>query len=432
MNNKIETGLLLCSLLGEGEPDRAALARLSDADWDELLRQSERHRVAPLLYRRLKDRGMKTILPAGVEQGLRERYYQNFFRNTQLYKSLAEIFMALQDDNLPAIPLKGAHLCEVVYGNIALRPIGDLDLLVRKEDLNRVAEKLQECGYTQSKPFWMEAVVSAHQHLPPFTKPGVPQVEAHWSILSPTYSFNIDPDGLWSRAQPAVIGGVQTLVLSPEDLLLHLCLHTSVPHRFAHGIRALCDVAETLCHYRQEMDWDQVLLRARQWRADKCVYLTLRLAGELLNVKVPDDALEAIKPNDLDPKHVIWARESALARQTYPLPGFANFVRAWRANGLQGKVAHLLKVAFPSRGVMATMYPAPPSSKRIYLYYLVRVKKLIVLVVSIALRSLCRDRYTIDSINHADTGNALVDWLASPVRCQDEQGRLLGKNSFPN
>jgi hypothetical protein len=42
--------------------------------------------------------------------------------------------------SIAVIALKGAFLAELVYENIGLRAIGDVDLLVKKEDLEKVQQ----------------------------------------------------------------------------------------------------------------------------------------------------------------------------------------------------------------------------------------------------------------------------------------------------
>ena len=56
-------------------------------------------------------------------------------------------------------------------------------------------------------------------------------------------------------------------VLCPEDLLLHLCLHTGGDEHdpFLLGLRPLCDIDGVI--RRQTVDWDALGARARSWRA---------------------------------------------------------------------------------------------------------------------------------------------------------------------
>jgi hypothetical protein len=53
-------------------------------------------------------------------------------RNMRRCHELSKVLRILQNDGIPVIVLKGAALAEVVYGNIALRSMSDVDLLVKK------------------------------------------------------------------------------------------------------------------------------------------------------------------------------------------------------------------------------------------------------------------------------------------------------------
>ena len=415
MDQQTEDELLLyCLGMGTDKTRAARLEQLSTADWDDVIQQSARHGVTPLLYQRFTTTSTGTLIPTRVMQRLREIYLYSAKENIRLYHELSKVLKTLQNDDIPVIALKGAHLAEVVYGNIALRPMGDVDLLVRKTDLSRVEEKLMEIGYgcSPERPSIEEQCEKA-QHLFGFTKPDVFLIEIHWTIEHPTSLFKIDLDGLWSRAWPAIIAGVEVLVLSPEDLLLHLCLHASFHHKFRIGLKSFCDISETVRHYRDEMDWEQVQLRARQWGASKCAYLTLHLARELLEAAVPDEVLDTLKPDGFDLQLVAWAKEQIFADESDSPSLSPNLAQFWGPKRLQDKVILFLKSAFPSPEIMARMYPAPPDSPRIYLYYPVRLKDLLLRYGYAAWRLLRRDEEMVMLVERENKKTALRDWLAS-------------------
>jgi hypothetical protein len=64
-----------------------------------------------------------------------------------LYRQLKEILIEFNKNNIPVILLKGAHLAQFVYGNIALRLMSDIDLLVKKEDLGCACAIIIKYGY---------------------------------------------------------------------------------------------------------------------------------------------------------------------------------------------------------------------------------------------------------------------------------------------
>ncbi len=243
--NRTATHDLLLYCLRE-KPDASRLEQLTPADWHDLMQQARSHAVLYLLYHRLKTRNLDRHIPADIHQAVRTEYFELAWRNNSLYNDLSKILKTLQQENIPVILLKGAHLAQVVYGNIALRPMGDIDLLVRKNDLPKAKELLLGLGYSPFKEIDIATACVGSQHLPPMVKQDAPPVELHWTIENPTRPFTIDIDGLWQRTQPSSVANFDTLTLSPEDLLLHLCLHTSAHHLYSNGLRAFCDIRETI------------------------------------------------------------------------------------------------------------------------------------------------------------------------------------------
>ncbi|HWS14839.1 MAG TPA: nucleotidyltransferase family protein, partial [Candidatus Methylomirabilis sp.] len=197
------------------DPDATGAAgtgELSGTDWEDLLRTSARHGVAPLLYHRLTNFHRSTPVPPEVIRQLRNSYLQNAGRNMRLYHEQAKVLGRLRQDGIPVIALKGLHLAEAVYGNIALRPMGDADLLVKPTDLSRVQDLLVEHGYTASK----EDTFCAQEHLPPYRKAGSPSIEIHINIVGPPFSDRVDVGKLFIRAQTCLIGGIEVGILRPE------------------------------------------------------------------------------------------------------------------------------------------------------------------------------------------------------------------------
>jgi len=386
------------------------LKSLSTPDWDDIIQRSIKHKVSPLLYHRLKSRYSDEDIPDNVVPGLRDICLHSIARNVRLYHGLSKVLKGLKNDGIPVIVLKGAHLAEAVYNNIALRPMTDIDLLIKKADLSRAGEKLLGLGYVQSGNSCV-----TQSHLAAYTKPGGVRIEIHPVIEIPTSPFKIDVDGLWERARPAMIAGVKVMVLSPEDLMLHLCIHASFHHHFTMGLRPFCDISEILRYYRNEIDWAQVQSRARQWGAGKCVYLTLYIAGDLLDAAVPDTVLNALKPDDLDPEIIMRVREQIFTDQAMD----ANvciaspLARMWGADRLRDKVTVCLKNAFLSPRALAKLYPVSPFSKWIYFYYPLRLKYLLRQHGRTAWRLLRRDKKITTSAEQQSKRNDLADWLTS-------------------
>jgi len=396
----------LCQLLtGDGPETPIEVNPGSTNDWSNIGDQAFSHGLAPLLYRRLKSASRQTSVPADTWERLRLTYFANASRNMRLYRGLGPVLQCLRSSGIRVIVLKGAYLAEAVYDNVALRPMCDVDLMVPRAESPRAHAVLLDMG--GSCPLFedVELCCRRRRHLPPVVVRGL-AIEIHWTIASPTGPVRINAAGLWDRARRTTIAGVEVLALSPEDTLLHLCLHFCYQHRLV-GLRSLCDVAETLRRFRGEMDWTQVVERAREWRASRYVGLTLHLARSVLGAGVPDDVLERLVPDGLDQRLLATAREAVLAAN-----GYGQWMSFFDMVGIQslGDKAKLSwKRVFLSRDEMAAIYPASRSVRYLHFYYALRLGQVIRTYCSHARR---RARLMVQSRGR-DRKASLVRWLKS-------------------
>lgn len=356
MDLKREDKLLLDCLSADGDPFRIdGLNRLTASDWNGAIQQSLRHYITPLLYQVLKEFGSSRYIPIDILQLLHEIYLQNAARNVRLYHRLSKVLKMLKNADIPVIVLKGAHLAEVVYRKKGERVMEDVDLLFRKRDLARCQNRLKETGYyPYSRDIYLDI---------------------HWDIYLSVPPRSMDIEEIWERAQPEIIAGVEALVLSPEDLLLHLCIHFAYHHlfRFA-GLRTLYDIKKTIRHYQGQIEWEQIRHRARKWGASNSLFLTLLLARDLLNVRIPDDVMDALEPDDLDPKVKAWTLQQMFQKRYTEKLLSPYFWQLWRPGSFSEKIALLMKLIFTPLEFISQRYATSYGSFRSCLYYLVRFK----------------------------------------------------------
>jgi hypothetical protein len=263
---------------------------LDAAGWAAFADTAARHGVSALAHRALAGRG---TVPSDVLRSLEAHTLKNRLRNMRLYAHLAELLAALHAASIDVVVLKGAFLAQAVYPDPALRAMSDVDLLVRERDLERAASALRAMGWREG-----DALPAGGHQLPTFDREGV-QVELHWTIEDDGAPFAIDIDGLWARAVPASIGRARALALAPEDLLLHLCLHTAYGHgwkQFDGGLRHLADIDAVVRHYGPAFDWDAFVDRALAWRVERTVWLCLATATGLLHATAPPAVLDRLAP----------------------------------------------------------------------------------------------------------------------------------------
>ncbi|MFC1597524.1 nucleotidyltransferase family protein, partial [Planctomycetota bacterium] len=386
-----------------------------ESEWEELLHQAGQHGLKPLLYRRLEQAAPISDIPTTVFQDLRQTYLLSAKRNIRVYRELAAVLTSLREQDIPVIVLKGAHLAEVVYQNLALRPMADIDLLVHAGDLDPVQEWLLGAGYGPRRRPNVEVQRAYWHALHAFEKPNSASVDVHWTPVMLGGGFSVDVDGLWNRAQPASMNGVVTSVLACEDLLLHLCVHGGYQHAFGLGLRPVCDIAETLFRYRDALNWAAIVQRTRLWGAQKCVYFGLRLSQELLDAPVPQDVLESLAPDDDDGRWMKLILKQVFGDNGSICPSVSGSSKLAQLRGPQSfrhKVGFVLRRVFPARKELACIYRIPSDSLRIYPCYILRLRDLIKIYGPALWRTVRRDPETLVKVRRAlDTGT-LCNWLA--------------------
>jgi hypothetical protein len=402
MDYKTQTEKLLKYLTGVDTGEQ-----LSTQEWEEIVQQAAKHLVTPLLYQVLRNAGSRVNVPASIMERLQGVYYGNALSNKRLYIELSQVLKNLHNEGIDVILLKGAYLAKFVYKDIALRPRGDIDLLVRKTELAKVEKILLEMGYGPAvRPSIEVQCATAHQ-LIAFKKRNAMPIEIHWTIANPSSPFKLEADELWRRAQPISLNGINAFTLAPEDLLLHLCLHTTYFHSF-NPLKFLCDFPKTLQYYQDEIDWELLFHRAHQWGANKTVFLTLYLVRELLSV--PLEQLDRFKPDDFDPQVVALAKTLIFKGSSFTTQPFAEL---WGAKSFKDKVVILLKRVFLPPEIMARLYPVPSRSIQMYLFYLIRLKDLLVRYGSTVWRIRRGNKRELQMVENSNNVSALKDWMKS-------------------
>ena len=397
--------------------------RRPSVNWDRVVTRAFEHDIAPLMHNSIRRLGVSSLQVEQALSRLKAGYHANAIRNAIVFQELQKILHAFRECGIAVIVLKGAALAQTVYQNWAVRPMSDVDLFIRKEQFTKAEDLLGKLSYSPDirLPELKERHL-AHYYEIGFTKQLASSFnvscEIHWRLERPSRSFQIDLHGLWQRAVPVAFGDVDALVLCPEDLLLHLCLHTC-KHRLAGGFRALCDVSETIRHFGQQLNWDAVLIRATQWQINAFVYVLLRLSQQLSGASVPERILNALASKECDEELLDAATERVLEDRRHALH-FAEFLQLRHGQSFGHKLV-VLRKAF-SRGAIANRYSVSPTSRKIYRYYPRRLKDLMSDYLPEVWQSV---RYGGQLLREANGRARLAAWLAPFDTGASEAGLLL-------
>jgi hypothetical protein len=228
-------------------------------------------------------------------------------RDAALRVALEAALSALLARGVEVCPLKGPVLADRIHPDPALRPAGDLDLLVAEDRLEGALSALEADGYRREEGFRAQ-YERRHAHHVTLLHPERPPVELHFRLQS-GFGATLSAEDALARARPYRTGsGRSVRVLAPEDELILLAVHAA--HHLIERRGWLLDLL-LLLDAHPGLDWALVAERARAGRCRRPVaYVLLQLRR--LGAAVPDALLQAVDPARLRLAEAL--RRAALGR----------------------------------------------------------------------------------------------------------------------
>ena len=283
-----ECGILLAcarAVLPSGERECLRALLEQPLDWDWLLAMSERHGLLPLLFTHLKAQAAD-LVPASQLETLRQRFQENLSSSMGLTGVLHKVLSLFHSHGVEAIPYKGPVLAQQFYGNLALRPFSDLDLLIRHRDVPAAARLLLDAGF---HPESGAAVPAADGSLGAagqfaFVGENGALVELHSERTLRHFPRPLDIEWLLGHPTTVSLAGRDVRTLARDRLLFALAVHGAKD--FWSQLKWICDIAELLraapgldSHLLNlsPLPWTALWSDARRFGCERMLLLALRL-----------------------------------------------------------------------------------------------------------------------------------------------------------
>ncbi len=353
--------LLARQTLGQEAAERLASRIREGLDWPSFAQQAFHEGIAPLLYHHCRAIDVLDSLPEGTRKYLARIYAETTLINRHLLKAATDLDQMLQKEGMQAILLKGAALLRTVYRDIALRPMEDIDLLVRPADLPKLERILQQMGFLRKRLY------------PGSFVQGILSIDVHTDILSShrirsrQALLEMHPDDVWRTATP--VDGTSALYsLSFNVQGIALSFHL-LKHRFAR-LLWFVDIAELIEAFSPSLDWEGLIADAQRVRAEKLLLYTLLLTKGLLGTPIPEAVCNRLGKETLSP----WERSILRLRLAHrPLGTTADLLWMFLIRGAGPKVRFIKENLFPRGEVMQQIYPHAPDCFATFLHRSVQV-----------------------------------------------------------
>jgi hypothetical protein len=261
--------LYILLTLGGFSPDPSP-----NLDWKRFVDVACGEGVAGILYDCLKDKD----IPQSTISSLKRYYLSVAAQNLVFLNVLENLEHELERHKIEIILLKGASLLENTYLGVGLRPMIDLDLMVRPRDQKRFFELLHTQGYR--------------------CDPSIPHIVRKGGVLLDVHSHALNADRIENRARLFPLGmdpiwahsvswqeGYKFLK-RPDDVdnTLLLCQH-AMKHSFSILIW-LVDI-HGLLRDRNSAFWARLFKRADYLSQIKSLRYTLFLLKGLFGLEAP-------------------------------------------------------------------------------------------------------------------------------------------------
>jgi len=326
--------------LGTANDDEALQYLRLPLDWSRLFDKATKEGMSGLLHSEVLRLARANNLDLPVDQHA-QALRHIFARNGAYFAELLAIREALRQRGLQAIVLKGGALIEAVYGGRrGLRPLSDLDILVRSSDYSSFEEVLLERGFRPDFPsstFFTKGSLAFDLH--------TDLTGAEW-VRRKALAFRFDAEALWREASPLDGQDPTLLVLSPLDQFLHLAVH-ALKHSFSRLIW-LVDLGLVSRHLK----WEDLVDLAKASGTLRPLAYALFGLENLMGVEAPPEIQASLpQPNRLERMFL----SSVVSRRAMETPG--EVIVAFSIPGLPGKLSYLSELVFPQRQVLARHYP---------------------------------------------------------------------------
>lgn len=359
--NDCEMELLIHCARASIEPQRAERVRelvANGLNWARVWNLSQRNGLSPLLYFHL-NQICAASLPTEQLEFLRAYYQKQSAFSLLLSGELVRLLKTFNQNNIKAVPYKGPALAVKLYGNLALRQFGDLDILVRKSDVWKASELIVAQGFEPhfQIPMTKRAAFVRLSYVQLFRRDaGRTVIELHWGIAPRFFGVRFDADAFWKRLESTSLQGTPILTPGAEDLLLMLCVHGAKD--CWEKLEWVGSIAQLL-RGKPDLDWELVFQQGRQMRCQRMLVLGLLLAHGLFDAPLAPQAVASARSQTLLKVAKQVVRDFCSAESHSPAFSRRLSFHLRIKDGFKDQIRHCVRLALTTTPVDWSALPLP-------------------------------------------------------------------------
>lgn len=249
-----------------------------DINWQTLKEIAERQKILPLLYDSTAKLGKSGPDVSTMKAWQNETLFCTYFfamQNEQFY----HMFKVAEEKGVDMLLLKGIVLKEL-YPIPELRTMSDCDVIIKREQLDRVKEVFLSEGY---------GIAKENNETIEFKKEGFLKFELFYEVFSSIRKKQEFKLNLWENTLPVL--GEHVVRMSDENMVVHTFAHLAKHIRFSGaGIRNLVDIVLLLRN--AELDYGYIIEQMKLLNIEKLFYGLIKCAEKYLDFNIPFECPE--------------------------------------------------------------------------------------------------------------------------------------------
>jgi len=346
----------LISILKDESPLAPAI---SLDEWSGLVNFLRANWMIPFVYRKVGSLPRECRPPGSISDEIRQAFLVSVVRSLHMERQLQEIIEAFRKRDIRVLVLRGPALAFSLYPDPAMRPSGDLDLLVLPEQVVQARDILESLGYKclarrfeTARDFFREECFIHQEN--PGNKFSVDLHWVHWE-LHPFFkgSEDVDIEDLFQRAWKVETPTLAFETLHPVDCLIHSAIHLVMIHKNEMRLSWIYDTALLAQQLQVPDQWETLQERSVAWRARLPLEHCLNMAQVWAGLELPDGFDDfSTWPPPTEDESAVWADTmrhhwvTILLKRSLANPSL-----------LFKRVPSLLRLLFPNPDIVRVCYP---------------------------------------------------------------------------
>lgn len=252
-----------------------------EINWGVVYSTAKLHGVAPLIGSNL----LRCIpLRLGVPPDILDKFklcrYQNIVRKEHRAERLTQALAYFDRKSIDVMLIKGTALDILVYDQPWYTVPHDVDLILRSR-----GEEIPNETRIEIMKFLHGSGIEFDYF------------EHHDVVING--ALPIDFRRIWKDATRIEFGGHDVFVMSPEDMLMSVCINSCRKRFFR--LKSLCDIAEVI-NQHPGLQWGELATSARAYDCNNIIYTALRVTKMTLGCNLPPGLLDDLKVNPIRAK----------------------------------------------------------------------------------------------------------------------------------